>query len=49
MAGMELALNIQNLADRTSPFVNNALGIGYDPENGDLTGRLVSLTLRKRW
>ncbi len=49
VSGLELAFNVQNLADRTSPFVNNALGIGYDPENGDLTGRLVSVTLRKHW
>jgi outer membrane receptor protein involved in Fe transport len=45
-----LALGAENLFDRDPPFVNNAVAsIGYDQENGDLTGRTVSLTVRKSW
>jgi iron complex outermembrane receptor protein len=44
------ALGADNLFDRDPPFLNNALaGIGYDQENGDLTGRVVSFTVRKKW
>lgn len=45
-----LALGAENLFDKDPPFLNNAgAGIGYDQENGDLTGRMVSFTVRKKW
>jgi iron complex outermembrane recepter protein len=44
-----VSLSISNLWDADPPFLNNSLGIGYDQENGDLMGRIVSVTLRKRW
>ena len=45
----QLALNVENLFNREPPFVNNGIGVGYDQENGDLLGRLVSFTLKYRW
>jgi outer membrane receptor protein involved in Fe transport len=39
-----------NVFNTYPPFINNyAEQIGYDEENGDLIGRTVTLTLRKRW
>jgi len=46
---MQFALNVQNLLDTHPPFLNNPVGVGYDQENGNLTGRLVSFDVRKRW
>ncbi len=44
------AFGADNLFDRDPPFLDNsAAGLGYDQENGDLTGRIVSLTVRKKW
>ena len=46
----ELALNCKNLFNRYSPFaVNTVASLGYDQENGDLTGRTVSLSLNVKW
>jgi outer membrane receptor protein involved in Fe transport len=42
-------LNTQNLFNKRPPFVNNAIGVGYDPENADLLGRFISLGVRKEW
>jgi iron complex outermembrane recepter protein len=44
-----ISLGVNNLFDAEPPFVNNSLGIGYDQENGDLTGRIASVTIRKKW
>jgi len=45
-----LSLNAQNVFDRDPPFLNNGIAsIGYDQENGDLTGRIVSVNVRKNW
>jgi iron complex outermembrane recepter protein len=44
-----LSLGVDNIFDAPPPFLNNPLGIGYDQENGDLTGRLISISLRKKW
>jgi len=46
---MQFALNAQNLFNVYPPFVNNPIGVGYDQENADLYGRLVSFEVRKRW
>jgi iron complex outermembrane recepter protein len=46
---MQFALNAQNLFDVYPPFLNNPVGVGYDQENADLYGRLVSFEVRKRW
>ena len=44
------ALGADNVLDSDPPFLNNAaFGIGYDQENGDLTGRTVNFTVRKKW
>jgi iron complex outermembrane recepter protein len=50
LGNTQLALNVQNLFNVNPPFLNNiAVGIGYDQENAELYGRLVSFEVRKRW
>jgi len=50
LGNTQVALNVQNLFNVNPPFLNNAaVGIGYDQENADLYGRLVSFEIRKRW
>jgi outer membrane receptor protein involved in Fe transport len=44
-----LSLGADNLFNRSPPFLNNPVGVGYDQENGDLMGRVVSLTVRRKW
>ncbi len=44
-----LTLGADNLFNRDPPFLNNPVGVGYDQENGDLTGRVVSLTIQRKW
>jgi iron complex outermembrane receptor protein len=49
-AETNLALRGQNIFNVQPPFLNNGLsGIGYDPENADLLGRRVSISLEHRW
>lgn len=43
------SLGIDNLLDKDPPFLNNPIGTGYDQENGDLIGRIWSLSVRKKW
>jgi len=45
----ELVLDIENLFNTQPPFLNNQLGVGYDQENADLTGRVFRLTVIRRW
>ncbi len=45
----EIAISAQDLFNSSPPFLNNPVGIGYDQENADLTGRIVSLEVRKHW
>jgi iron complex outermembrane recepter protein len=49
LANTELAVTAQNLFNASPPFLNNPLGVGYDQENADLTGRILSVDIRKRW
>jgi iron complex outermembrane receptor protein len=43
-------LNAINVFNVSPPFLNNQLaGIGYDQENADPDGRLLSLQVRKTW
>lgn len=54
LAGIELdntvfALNAQNVFDKDPPFVNNAQGVGYDPENAAPLGRFFAFNITKRW
>jgi outer membrane receptor protein involved in Fe transport len=45
-----LELNAINVFNRTPPFLNNSIAsLGYDQENADPTGRLLSIQLRKAW
>ncbi len=48
--GLQVELNAANLFNRDPPFLNNQIvGIGYDQENADPYGRLLSLQIRKSW
>src|SRR5262249_32620671 len=45
-----LELNVLNLFNSSPPFLNNAVaGLGYDQENADPYGRMVSIQVRKSW
>ena len=47
--GVSLSLSIQNLLDNDPPFVNNASGVGFDPNNADPLNRFLALQVRKEW
>jgi iron complex outermembrane receptor protein len=49
LAGVTISLGAENVFDASSPFLNNQVGIGYDPENGDLTGRMLVVGVKKAW
>jgi iron complex outermembrane receptor protein len=50
LANTRLELNAINVFNQSPPFLNNAIAqIGYDQENADPYGRLVSLQVRKTW
>jgi iron complex outermembrane receptor protein len=45
-----IELNIINVFNQSPPFLNNATaGLGYDQENADPYGRMVSIQARKSW
>jgi iron complex outermembrane recepter protein len=45
-----IELNAHNVFNKDPPFLNNQLvGIGYDQENANPYGRVLSLELRKSW
>jgi outer membrane receptor protein involved in Fe transport len=48
-SGMTFALDAENVFDEPPPFLNNPVGMGYDQENGDLMGRILSVSVRKNW
>ncbi len=45
--GTSLSLTINNLLDQKPPFYNN--GLGYDPDNASPVGRIVQLSIRKKF
>ena len=47
LGGTELLLNATNVLDSNPPFLDNMFG--YDAYNVQPLGRVVSVTLRKRW
>jgi iron complex outermembrane receptor protein len=50
--GGETTLSLRgfNVFNKQPPFLNNSVGyIGYDPENGDLLGRRISLAIEHKW
>ena len=50
LSNTRLELNAINVFNQSPPFLNNAIAqIGYDQENADPYGRLVSLQVRKTW
>ena len=46
---VRFSLSVRNLFNRAPPFVNNPIGIGYDPENASPLGRFISFTITKTW
>jgi hypothetical protein len=42
-----VALDLLKAFNQLPPFLNNSVGVGYDQENGDLTGRMARLTVHK--
>jgi iron complex outermembrane receptor protein len=47
---IDVRAGVQNVFDRPPPFlVNRVASLGYDQENGDLTGRVISVGIRKKW
>jgi outer membrane receptor protein involved in Fe transport len=50
LSGTTFALNAENVFDRDPPFLNNQMALlGYDQENGELTGRILGVSFRKKW
>lgn len=50
LRGTRIELNARNVFNVNPPFLNNqAVYIGYDQENADPYGRLLSLQLSKKW
>jgi iron complex outermembrane recepter protein len=50
LRGTRIELNAHNVFNVNPPFLNNQIvGIGYDQENANPYGRLLSLELRKSW
>lgn len=50
--GLRLALSATNLLDRDPPYAAYAVGTytyGFDPENANVTGRVISLQVSKKW
>jgi iron complex outermembrane recepter protein len=50
--GLELALSATNLFDRDPPdaaYSSPPFSVGFDPDNASPLGRVVSLTVTKRW
>lgn len=49
LRGLTLALTAQNLFDANPPFYDSPQGVGFDPANYDVMGRVVALQLTKTW
>jgi iron complex outermembrane recepter protein len=50
LRGTRIELNASNVFNKDPPFLNNQIvGIGYDQENANPYGRVLSLQLRKNW
>lgn len=47
--GVTASLSVQNLLGTKAPFYDSFDGVGYDPTNADVLGRVVALQLNKRW
>ncbi|MFT4089322.1 MAG: TonB-dependent receptor [Asticcacaulis sp.] len=45
--GLRIGLNVRNLFDKNPPVVDN--GNGYDPSKASALGRVVAVTLNKKW
>ena len=49
-SGTRVSVNVENVFNELPPFLNNnAEFLGYDAENADITGRIVSFRVRRNW
>lgn len=48
-SGVAARLFVRNAFNEDPPFLNNPIGVGYDPENADPLGRFISLQITKTW
>ncbi len=46
--GVQISLSAENIFNHYPPFLNNPVGVGYDQENADITGRVVNASIRWR-
>lgn len=46
---VDYMFGIENAFDERAPFMVDARGIGYDPENAELAGRRVTFGVKKKW
>jgi outer membrane receptor protein involved in Fe transport len=49
LSGVKARLFVRNAFNEDPPFLNNPIGVGYDPENADPIGRFVSFQISKTW
>lgn len=47
--GILLSVSVQNLFDEDPPFVNNPLGVAFDPTNSNPRGRFIAFQVVKQW
>jgi iron complex outermembrane recepter protein len=47
--GVSATLSVQNLLGTKAPFYDSLDGVGYDPANADVLGRVFAIQLTKRW
>lgn len=47
--GLALLLSVQNVLDEEPPFYDATTGLGFDPGQASLLGRVISLQLTRRW
>lgn len=49
LKNLSATLSVQNLLGTKPPFYDSFDGVGYDPTNADVLGRIVAVQLNKRW
>lgn len=47
--GLRLSLSVQNLLDADPPLYDSVNGLGFDPGQANVLGRVISLQLIQRW
>jgi len=49
LTNLSATLSAQNVLGTRAPFYDSLDGVGYDPANADVLGRVVAVSLSKRW